>query len=89
MTEIIALIENHIEYAPWIIFGLLLLAGFNFPISEDGMLFVAATLASRTPEHLLYLFGAVYAGAYASDLICYGLGRVLGERLIHWRFFPS
>ncbi|OAI04367.1 DedA family protein [Methylomonas methanica] len=89
MGGIVALIENHIEYAPWIIFGLLLLAGFNIPISEDGMLFVAATFASRNPEHMPHLFAAVYAGAYGSDLICYGLGRVLGPRLRHWRFFSK
>lgn len=89
MTDIIALIESHIEYAPWIIFGLLLLAGFNIPISEDGMLFVAATFAARNPEHLPYFLGAVYAGAYGSDLICYGLGRILGSRLSHWRLFSK
>ncbi|OAI17597.1 DedA family protein [Methylomonas koyamae] len=89
MTDIIALIENHIEYAPWIIFGLLLLAGFNVPISEDGMLFVAATFAARNSEHLPYFLGSVYAGAYGSDLICYGLGRILGARLSHWRLFSK
>lgn len=89
MDSIISLVENHIEYAPWIIFGLLLLAGFNVPVPEDGMLFVAATFAARNPEQLPQLFAAVYLGAYLSDLICYGLGRYLGPKLSHWRLFAK
>jgi len=89
MSEIIIFIQSHIEYAPYLIFGLLLLAGFNIPISEDGMLFIAALLAVKNPDYLPYLFLGVYLGAYFSDLICYGLGRIIGPRLLHLKFFAS
>lgn len=89
MSEIINLIQNHIEYAPYLIFGLLLLAGFNIPISEDGMLFIAALLANQKPEYLSHLFLGVYLGAYLSDLICYGLGRIVGPKLLTIKFFAG
>ncbi len=89
MSEIISFTQTHIEYAPYLIFGLLLLAGFNIPVSEDGMLFIAALLANQSPEHMLPLFLGVYLGAYLSDLICYGLGRIVGPKLLQFKFFAG
>ena len=87
MSELIAFIQSHVEYAPFIFFGLLLLAGFNIPISEDGMLFIAASLAAKNPEYLPQLFAGVYFGAYFSDLICYSLGRIFEPKLLNIKFF--
>lgn len=87
MDTLVDFIQNHIDYAPSIIFGILLLAGFNIPVSEDGMLFIAASLAIKNPEILANLFLAVYLGAYFSDLICYGLGRTLGPKILEMKFF--
>ncbi|MGR8931880.1 MAG: DedA family protein [Gammaproteobacteria bacterium] len=89
MAEITLFIQNHIEYAPYLMFGLLLLAGFNIPISEDGMLFIAALLATSRPDYWPFLYGGVYLGAYFSDLICYGLGRMVGPKLLSIRFFAT
>ncbi|QPK64495.1 DedA family protein [Methylomonas sp. LL1] len=89
MTELLTFIQTHIEYAPFIIFSLLILAGFNIPVSEDGMLFIAAFLASQSPEHWPLLYASVYLGAYFSDLICYGLGRIIGPRLLDLKFFAG
>lgn len=76
--------------APYIIFGLLLLAGFNIPVSEDIMLFTSALLAVKNPDLLYPLFFAVFAGAYISDVICYGfMGRFLGEKIFKIKFFKS
>lgn len=89
MEELIYLIQTNIPYAPYIIFGTLLLAGLNIPVSEDAMLFVSAVLASIYPDYLVRLFIAVYLGAYLSDLICYWLGRILGAKLFEIRFFAN
>lgn len=89
MEELTQIIQVNIQYAPYIIFGVLLLAGLNIPVSEDAMLFIAALLASQHSEYLTPLFIAVYLGAYFSDLICYGLGRTLGPRLFKVRFFAN
>ena len=89
MEDLILFIQENIQYAPLIIFGALLLAGFNIPVSEDGMLFISAVLASKNVEHLPQLFIAVYMGAYLSDLICYSLGRILGPKLFEIKFFAN
>jgi len=89
MEDLIAIIQANIEFAPWIIFGMLLLAGFNIPVSEDGMIFISAVLASTHPGTRLSFFLGVYAGAYFSDLICYWLGRLLGPKLFKIRLFAN
>jgi len=93
LEELIAQAEQiaaqNIIMAPWVIFGLLLLAGFNIPVSEDGMLLISALLAFKNPNHLMPLFFGVYAGAYCSDLICYTLGRTLGPKIFEIDFFKN
>ncbi|MDO9424580.1 MAG: DedA family protein [Methylobacter sp.] len=89
MEELIHFIQTNVPYAPYIIFGALLLAGLNIPVSEDAMLFVSAVLASIYPDYLVQLFIAVYLGAYLSDLVCYWLGRILGAKLFEIRFFAN
>jgi membrane-associated protein len=89
MEEIYNLIQSNVHMAPFIIFGMLLLAGFNIPISEDGMLFISALLANKNPDHLVPLFIGVYLGAYFSDLICYSLGRFLGPKIFEIKMFKN
>ena len=89
MEELIQIIQGNIQYAHFIFFGALLLAGFNIPVSEDAMIFISAILASSNPEYLPHLFIAVYMGAYLSDLICYSLGRIFGPKLLEIRFFAN
>ncbi len=89
MEELIQIIQANIQYAPLIIFGSLLLAGLNIPVSEDAMLFISAMLASSNSAYLPQLFIGVYMGAYLSDLICYSLGRILGPKLFELRFFAN
>lgn len=87
MQELLLIIQDNIHHAHYLIFGAMLLAGLNIPVSEDAMLFISALLASNHPDYLPHLFLAIYLGAYFSDLICYSLGRFLGPRLFEIRFF--
>ncbi|MFG1515811.1 DedA family protein, partial [Halobacteriovorax sp. ZH3_bin.1] len=90
IDQIMLYINTHVHMAPFIIFGLLLLAGFNIPISEDLMLFTSAILAAKNPDYLYPLFFGVFLGAYLSDLICYGfIGRYLGPKIFKINFFAS
>lgn len=89
MEEALLYIQQHAQIAPYLIFGLLLLAGFNVPVSEDIMLFTSAMLAIKNPDLLWPLFIGVYAGAYFSDLISYWLGRLLGPKLWEIKFFAK
>jgi membrane protein DedA with SNARE-associated domain len=82
-------ILNHIDYAPYLIFGLLMLAGLNIPISEDAMIFTTAILAIKHPDHLVPLLLGLYLGAYLSDILCYGLGRFFGPKLWKIKHFSK
>ena len=83
MIESMALwLSAHADHAPFFVFGLLLLAGFSFPISEDVLVIVSGVLASTViPEKTIPLFIAVFLGSYLSDWIAYWIGRLLGTKL--------
>lgn len=89
-NEVITLINSNVQNAPYIIFGVLFLAGFNIPVSEDLMIFTSAILAAKNPEYLYPIFIALFLGAYISDLICYSfMGRYLGTKLFKIKFFAN
>jgi len=70
-------------YAPWVMFGLLILAGFNLPISEDFMLIAGGALASTmSTRYTIHLFVWIFLGCYLSDCILYWLARALGDKLL-------
>lgn len=80
----------NVEMAPYLIFGLLCLAGFNIPVSEDLMIFISAILAAQNPDYMPQLFAGVFLGAYISDLICYGvMGRYLGNKIFQIKFLAN
>ncbi len=88
MDFIINFIFEHAQHAHWIIFGALMLAGLNIPISEDLMIIISAILASSIiPSNTFILFAAVFLGAYLSDWMVYWIGRVLGIKLWKNRWF--
>jgi len=88
MDSLLLFITEHAQYAHFAIFGLFILAGLNFPISEDLLIIVSGVLASTiVPQNLWKLFIAVFLGAYISDWIPYWIGRLLGVRLWKRRFF--
>ena len=79
---------SHALYAHWILFGALMLAGLNVPISEDLMIILGATLAAKVlPENSLKIFAALFLGSYLSDWVCYAIGRRFGSSLWKWRWF--
>lgn len=89
MEILLQWLSLHAEIAHFIIFGLLMLAGFSLPISEDVMLVISGVLASSViPDHTTHLFIAVFAGCYLSDWIAYWLGRTFGERLYRIKWLP-
>jgi membrane-associated protein len=90
MDTIIQIIFEHAPHAHWIIFGALMLAGLNIPISEDLMIILSATLAATVvPENTYKLFIAVFLGCYISDWVCYWIGRRLGPKLWNISWFAK
>ena len=82
MEQILIFITENADYAHWVIFGLLMLAGFNVPVSEDLMIIIAGVLAGTVvPQNIYKLFLSVFLGSYLSDWISYWLGRKFGKHL--------
>ena len=90
MEAFLEFVQSNVAYAPYAYLGLLLIAGFNIPVSEDLMLLTSALIAIKNPEMKYQLFTGVFLGAYLSDLICYGfMGRYLGPKIFKIRFFAN
>lgn len=90
MEAFLEFVQTNVAYAPYAYFGLLLIAGFNLPVSEDLMLLTSALIAIKNPEMKYQLFAGVFLGAYLSDLICYGfMGRYLGPKIFKIKFFSK
>ncbi len=88
MDSIINFIFSHAPHAHYIIFGSMILAGFNLPISEDFMIIVSAILASTViPENAPIIFMWLFLGCYISDWIVYWIGRLLGPKLLEMQWF--
>lgn len=78
----------HALIAPYIFFGLLILAGLNIPISEDIILLTAGFLASQCiPEHTYFVYFWVFAGSLLSAWEVYWIGRLLGPKLYDIKCF--
>lgn len=76
MTYISQLLFDFAPHVHYISFALLVLAGFNFPISEDIIFIISASIAATIiPEHTFKIAAACVLGAYTSDIISYCLGR--------------
>lgn len=88
MENLIQYIFQNAAYAHWIVFGALMLAGFNIPVSEDLMIIISAVLAAVVvPENTAKLFIAVFLGCYISDWVVYWMGRYFGPKLWNFSFF--
>ena len=68
IQAVINFANENVDIAPYAIFGLLLLAGFNLPISEDLMNFTSGFLASQNPDHVIPLYIGILFGCYFSDM---------------------
>jgi membrane protein DedA with SNARE-associated domain len=80
----------HAAHAHWMIFGALMLAGCNVPISEDLMIILSGSIAATlVPENTWKLFVCVFLGCYLSDWVCYWIGRKLGQKLFTWKWFAK
>lgn len=90
MDFLIQFIFEHAQYAHWIVFAALMLAGLNVPISEDLMIIFSAVLAATViPENTYKLFAGVFLGAYISDWACYWIGRHFGPKLWNIKWFAK
>lgn len=82
MESIIAFFSNYFTYWPLVCFFSLLLSGFNLPISEDVLIVISALISYEDRSLLIPNYIGLYAGIYASDIISYWLGRMIGNGVL-------
>ncbi len=90
MEHLFEIIIEYRAYAPWITFGLILLAGLNLPISIDILVVINALLAAHTiPEYTFYLFLSILVGCYLSAWVSFYIGRKFGRILMRYTWFSK
>ncbi len=83
MEPFLTLMAAHADWAHWLFFFILLMAGFSFPISEDLIVLASAVVAATViPTSVYKLFIFVFLGCYLSDWIAYWMGRSLTPWLL-------
>ncbi len=88
METLLKMISQHAHHAHWFVFGAIILAGFNVPISTDVLIIVSAIMAATIiPEHTFHLYLALVLGCYFSAWCAYWTGRLLGPKLHSWTWF--
>lgn len=88
MESFLVYICEHAAQAHLIIFGLILLAGLNIPISEDLLLLTGGAIAGTyQPEHILNSYLWIFAACWLAAWESYWLGRLLGPKLFNIRWF--
>lgn len=88
MDTFIDWIVRHAELSHWMLFGAILLAGINIPISIDLLVIVAGFLAATViPDHFWHLYFAILLGCYFSAWNGYWFGRLLGRKLTKYGWF--
>lgn len=90
MDSIIEFVIQNAHHAHWFIFGSIILAGMNLPISTDVLIIVSAVLAATVvPENTLQLFLGVFFGCTFSAWLAYWIGRAIGPKLCNIRWFSK
>ncbi|UPA11937.1 DedA family protein [Borrelia venezuelensis] len=82
MHIILEFIDLNIAYSPIVFFGLLILAGFNIPISEDAIVIMGGILSSRKNEYTILIFLGIFWGAYIGDIISFYIGKLLANKFL-------
>jgi membrane-associated protein len=88
MFEVKEILVGMAPYTHYVAFGLLLLAGFSLPVSEDIVFIISASLAATVvPENIYYIFAGCFLGAFLSDIEAYligryGINKILFSRLL-------
>ncbi|MES2344407.1 MAG: DedA family protein [Chlamydiota bacterium] len=90
MDSLSAFILAHGKYAHFAVFGAILLAGMNIPISIDIVVIISALVAARMlPEQTIHLYLSVLLGCYFAAWIAYGIGRYLGPYALRISFISK
>lgn len=78
----------HVAYAPYLLFGLLLLSGLNIPVGEEPLLVFGGVLTARCAPHAVFwMWGWLYVGTILAAYETYWIGRLAGPYVQDLRLF--
>jgi len=87
MPDIIALLNQYIDYFPLIALVGLLLGGLNLPISEDLIIITGALLCHKKPSLIPSTLAALYFGVIFTDFFVYWVGTKVRKGTLKSKFF--
>ena len=87
MPDIFVLLRKYIEFFALVAFLGLLLAGLNFPVSEDLIIITGALLTYKEPSLMCYNLIAIYIGVIGTDFFVYWVGTRVRKGTTKNRFF--
>ncbi len=85
METIINFLSSYISYWPITVFIALLLAGINFPISEDAIIIISAGFCQEDKSILVPTLIAIYTGVVISDCMSYFTGFAVSRGLLNFK----
>lgn len=89
MEYIVEFISSYISYWPVAAFCVLILAGFNLPVSEDAVIILSATMVHQNKKLLIPTYLALYSGIFISDIIAFCIGRLLSKGFLQFKFLKK
>lgn len=89
MESILEFISSYVSYWPVAAFCVLILAGFNLPISEDAVIILSATMVHQNKHILIPTYLALYAGIFISDIMAFCIGRMLSKGFLQFKFLKK
>jgi membrane protein DedA with SNARE-associated domain len=85
LDSIVNLFTAYVSYWPLASFFILLLAGFNIPVSEDAVIILSAGVAFADRSLIIPNWVALYAGIIVSDIMVYWLGYFVSKGLFQFK----
>lgn len=89
MESLLEFISSYVSYWPITVCLLLLLAGFNLPVSEDAVIILSAAMVHQDTSIMIPTYIALYIGIFGSDLISFSLGRLLSAGFLNFKFLTK
>ena len=87
MPDVFSFLSAYINYFPIAAFVCLLLAAFNFPISEEVIIITGALLSLEKPSVLVFNLVTIYIGVFTCDSFVYWIGTRVRKGTAKRNFF--
>lgn len=85
LNSLVNFFTTHIPYWPLVCFSLLILAGFNLPVSEDAVIVLSAGVTLSDNSLIIPTWIALYLGIFISDIMVYWWGYFLSKGMFQFK----